>query len=618
MPEVSDVALLFASGGMNAADNVPWKLTENEYVRATNVELVDGMATTRHGIIIRDFTSDDDVTLAFAQKKNFQGAKAFNPGLGQGALTFAAETEMILMAFGGRKLVATWEGKDINSKCVLKDISNGIYHNAMLHQIWWGVAENIALMQDGEGVCFIWSYPDPATTSAGYNTVDKQRSRIPNAGTLMVEAFGRLGVVVNRRLVFFSDGLNTVHKTNASDLLSFQEQTYFNTGTYFTPPSIMGDIVAFAILPQQNSLYGYRVILYHCRNGIFSLNTNIAPRSVWATTPMQDIVLLDTGATGQHALCVYNGDQFFRSRQGIQTLRSAASFSQEDGDPHRSISLKARPFLENDYPRWLAFASVDKWMNANRVFCTVYPIVSGKYRWHRGIVSYNVDPFPVIDAQPAWEGLWTFPRLAARIMQLVNSASDDERQFAICQGNDGINRIAEFTQDLTYDLLPDGTKQPISSQLTTRGITAKWPLAKKQFTVGTLFLRNIRQTTTFGVWFRTETSSQWVFWKAGRITIDPSDDVFIDNDPGCVAIPLGQIPSECSNNQGRYMQFLIRWIGYATFESIRVKVQTEDIDEDKFSCKALVQTLKEKSPTDYNDWEYSTGSAWLDNLTLDT
>jgi hypothetical protein len=622
MPDIQEFIFLDAIGGMNGSEDNPAAVGANEYARATNVQLVDRLPTTRPGVIVREFQGADPAASARIREDNIQGAAFFNPAQGQGGIALAASNNMMLISAAGRRYSGAFVGRGCAAQFVITDQSNGVFGDPSLHLAWWRQLENIALCQDGEGLCWVWNYPAAATFSPGYNTTTKPASAVPNGGSVMGYSHGQGVTVVNSRAILVSDPLNFSDLASAIDLIKYTEQVYWNTGTFFRPPTDLGAITAAEILPQSNTLHGQGDFMVHCNEGVFSIDLNVSPRSAWSSTPMVKIALLGTGATGPYAIAIHDGDQWFRSRMGIQTLRSAASDSQLAGDPQQSIAEKVRPFYKSDYRRWLRFASVADWSIANRYFCTVSPIVQGRYRWHRGFVVANVrvsksEPesqgvLLAIQTRSAWEGLWTMPREAAGVIQFVTWPQESEqRQFALCRGADRVNRLVEFTQDLQYDLLPDGTPRRVSCQLITGAKDVKDPFKSKSFLRGTIFWRNVIGQLDWGVWIKPLDETTWTPWQAGTINSQPLADPtgLTGAAPQTYAINLPEIPQAV--NYTRYVQFLIRWKGYATLENLRMIRSDEDVDQDKLDETRFNVVSFSALPGDYDDFEYSSGSPWL-------
>lgn len=606
-----------ASGGMNAAD-LPHKIRTTQVARMVNCGLVGQMPTTRPGVRVVPLEGAPSESIA---EGNIQGSLFFNPSKGQGGIILSDEMSSIALAATGQKYVVKIRGRRGSAVAEIQDRTGGLITDSQLHLVWWNAWENLLLAQDAVSSCWISDGVAPAFFSLGYNTVNKSRSEVPNGATVMAYAHGRGVCVVNSRLVLVSDSLHEIAQNTSRDLVKFVDQTYWATGKYFLPPSKMGNITAADILPLRNTQHGHGDLLMHCEDGIFSIDLNIFPRSAWNSSPMVKHALLGVGAVGPYSIAINDGDQIFRTRKGIQTLRSAAANAAIEGNPNQPISHEVGTWLDADYPRWLRFASLVNWDAARRYLCTTQPIVQGRHRWHRGIVVRNVDPKETEPNTPgAWEGLWTMPPEAAGVVQLVSGLFDgDERVFAWVRGNDGRNRLVEFCTWLTHDVLEDGSTSPIRSQVITRVIDAGEWWKDREFTKARLYLRGLVSDVKWGVWVRTPRSPKWIPYNAGSIKFQDGDPWTLDEtDPRSLAIPLGKIPEGCVTkdvpgtlNVSNGLQFLIRWEGFCQCEG--VKVTHGEMDQAKDDPLPAVVTLEKITADDYNDFEYSesTTPIWI-------
>ncbi len=599
-------------GGMNGTD-APHKILTNQYARAVNVAIIEGLPTTRMGSRVVPMPGPEG---AFVAVNNVQGSRFFNPAKGQGGIAFAKDNAMIALACGGRKYVATVSGGIGSAVAKLQDITNGLFTNATYHTVWWGAWENLLIAQDGNSNAFIWDAMSPAGFSEGYNTVDKIKSQIPNAGTVLAYAHGRGVAILNSRYCLVSDGLNRESQTTANDLRRFTEQVYWATGQYFLPPSEMGGITAADILPLQNTQHGHGDLIVHCIDGLFSIDLNIFPRSSWPQTPMVKSALSACGSTGPYALAIKDGDQIYRTRKGIQTFRSTAAAPSADANPTEPISNEVDTWLKHDYARWLRFASVILWDAARKILCTTQPIVQGRFRWHRGAVVKNTRPSDTDMTQPAaWESLWTLPPQTAGIIQFVRGIFDgQERVFAWTRGTDLRNRLVEFSPVLRDDILEDGTAHPIRCQIISRAIDAGQWWIEREFQSGKLFLRNVIGEVTWGVWFRSGESPKWQAWRAGTVS-NPELNTACEWDlsaaaPRTIAIPLGDLPKVCEPdagkvNESRSIQFLIRWQGYCQVEGLRIVHGETNLSQDQLELKNLDVKFGHAVDCEYDDFEYS-------------
>lgn len=219
MPQ-HDIAFYQVEGGQNSTSD-PSRLNEQQAARLVNCRILNGMPTTRFGA--RLLPAFGEAAEVFATE-NVQGAMFYNPAEGQGAVSFGIDESVILASCGGRKLVLSLEGRDMQSKCVVTEETNGVRGDANLHLAFWSQWENYALCGDGNGNCWIWDGANPAFASPGYNNVDKERSQVPNGGTVMAYAHGRGAIAVNSRAVLVGDQLNRISQTSAEDVLFFREQ----------------------------------------------------------------------------------------------------------------------------------------------------------------------------------------------------------------------------------------------------------------------------------------------------------------------------------------------------------------------------------------------------------
>lgn len=611
MPANEQLAFSDASGGMNAAD-LPHKIKPTQLARMVNCAIVGQMPTTRPGMRIVPL---EGAAADAIRDGNIQGSLFFNPAKGQGGIILSQQNSQIALAATGKKYTVKINGRRNGATAEISDITNGLFTDEQLHLVWWNGWENLLLAQDGQANCFIWDGMSDPFFSLGYNTVQKSRSEVPNGGTVMAYVHGRGVCVVNSRYVLVSDSLHEISQNTSRDLVSFQNQAYWATGKYFLPPSKMGNITAADVLPLRNTQHGHGDLMVHCEDGVFSIDLNIFPRSAWNNTPMVKHALLNCGAVGPYALAIHDGDQIFRTRKGIQTLRSAAAQPLIEGNPNQAISAEVDTWLRSDYPRWLRFASLILWDTGRRFLCTTSPIVQGRFRWHRGLIVRNTDPKETeVNTPAAWEGLWTLPTQAAGIIQLVSGIFDgEERVFAWVRGTDGKNRLAEFGSHLKHDVLEDGTISRIRSQAITRVIDAGQWWKQREFTSAKLFLRGMVEDVNWGVWVRTPRSPKWHCYRCGTIKMKPgcAPDL-LESDPRSVAIPLGKIPDACdvTDQPGQFnvsngLQFLVRWQGYCQFEGIKVTHGQEDQSSDTPKQCGFDVELCKLTADDYNDFEYS-------------
>lgn len=607
MSENLQLAWVDVSGGMNSA--VPaHKIADNQVARMVNCALVDQLPRTRHRIRVVPLTGE---VAAVLKANNVQGSIYFNPSQGQGAFLLGQNSANLAVACGGRKYIVKLNGGQLTRVGEVTEITNGLLTNSQLHLNWLLQAENYLLSQDGQSNCFIWDAANPARFSKGYNTIDKPSSEIPNGGTVMLYVDARVSGATNNRFILYGDSLHESSLTTASNLPKFTSQTYWATGQYFAPPSMMGEVLAAAVLPIRDDSNGQGAGMYHCANGVFSINTNIYPRSRWAEEALVRHTAHGAAAVGPYAIDVHDMDQIYRTRNGIKTLRSARAESNLEGNPQQPISNAVRVWLDSDFPAWRKFTSLVLAEERNRMFCTVQPQVRGRFRWNFGCVVRNTDPaIDQSETPAAWEGLWTLPSQVAGITQFVRGMVDGEQcVFAWCVGTDGVTRLVEFLNDEGDDILEDGSTQQVRGQIISRVIDlGKW-WKEKQYSYGKLYLTDVIGTVKWGVWVRPKGSRTWTKWQTGSVTVPDMDGETLEQgEPSDEPIVLGEIPDRCAqgartrDNTG--LQLLIRFEGVCTVEGVYVGVEENAVDQNKFDKSRLAIERDVITASDYDDFEY--------------
>ena len=598
----------YGQRGVNSALN-PFLLSADQVHKATNCRLSKQMWRTRYGVREMKLVGND-AALAEYQVGNTQGAIYYNPARGQGALVFGDDLGQIAESSAGKMFTLRLFGSDALE---VRDISGGLQSPRHLHLAWLCQAENYLFRSDDVGMT--WAYNgEQAEFSPGYvedGSCDREASRIPNKIGAMIYAFGRMHVVRNGRDILVGDGLHSQNLTSSLNVTFFTEQTYWATGRHFSPPSQMGAILAGGILPQQDTTHGHSELLWHAKNdGVFSLNTNVYPREAWAEQALTRHVLLSAAATGPYAMALSESDQFFRSHKGIQSIRSARAERSVIGSPYSNLAAEVKEFMRGDTQEDLRFCSLVRWQKQDRILCTVYPMVDGRFRWHRGFVVSNLLPGEGrADVPPAWEGLWTLPCALGGVTQFVSGCFDGmERLFAICWNpTEGRKKLAEITETLESDRFANGSESRISCQLITKQLAPAGIFQTVEFAEAFLYVERVTTDLDWEVSYRLNGKREWRSWGRGFI---PSPATENDDWAQREEIPdglhsLGTIPEGMA--KGRSIQFRIRWRGAA---SVQFMV--------RHGAGKAVQTGESNGvsvfSTPHSDYEYNDcGNRWEEN-----
>ena len=547
--------LQFALEGVDQSVD-PALLSFNRVADAVNVQIKDSTLTCRPGVKIHELDIEGD----------FQGATFYNPAKGLSQQSFGVDTSGIVARIGGKHYrIVPSKSKpasttlDVTALDSEDTASNESYHLAFLKQ-----CENYVISQDGNGSTWIWDGQNPPYFSSGYDSTNKEESKLANGASAVAYAHGRIVQVVNLRQVIVGDIIHKSEFTTASNILETTEQTYWATGAFFSPPSELGTIRAVEVLPLQDTAHGHGDLMFHTSEGIFSLDLTLYPRDTWVDQAIVKHVLLDTGAAGFYAICLMAGDQFFLSRHGLQTLRSARAESSLVGNPFNPISESVRDYIDADTRDNFIYASVEKFVEQRRIFLTTQHLVRGGARGGRGLLVLNT--LPVVGGNRAWEGLWTFPSEGRLINQLISGVFDtQERMFAFATGADGKVRLLEFSDDLPNDVLSDGTEKPIEWQVLTREDTAGDSAECKTIEKAWATIRRASGPLEWEVFSRTDVND-WELWHSGCADAESCDlESPIVRD---LKLRFGSPPQ--ATKTGTRHQMLLRFKGCAALEAIKM------------------------------------------------
>ena len=605
MPDAPELSFAFAVRGMNGSVD-PALLPVNAVARMVNCRLEGQLPRTRYRF--RELPVEGDALEVWATS-NSQGAIYHNPAKGQGAISFAQDQAQIVEASGGGKFSLSIIGSGGRSRATVRDISGGLKHRADVHLAWLTPAEKFVILGDGISNTWIWDGAYAAFESTGINPADKEQARVPNGISAGVYAHGRLHVVVDGRKIYVGNSLHRENQTEPDDILKFTEQVYWNTGAYFVPPSSMGHIISLDRLSTQNTQHGHSEVFASCEDGTFSVQTNVYPRSSWADQALTKHALLKTGAAGPYAVDSRDPDMVFRSRHGIQTLRSAAATASRMGGQFAPLSNPVATFMQADHEPFLRFTSLIDWTRGGRLFCTVDPHVRGRYRWNRGFIVLNWTPTGDEASEPdglqSWEGLWTMPPAFGYPVQFVNGIfAGEDRTFVICWNPDqGRKHLVEITTEEGDDVGADGQHYPIACALWTRQ-SSRDLFAEHSVSTAKIALAGVRGNIRIGLWWRDRGQEAWNCWRIAERTAQDTESPFFRGTPTPAVIPMGR--GDVSGL--RSIQWLVRWKGVASLEAIRFhRSPAKDTDDSRVECSG---TLSPQAPMGYSDYEYPEGFNW--------
>lgn len=546
-------------GGMNQSTPATL-LSPREVSELVNFRSANSMLVTRPGVRIHELPGTEGLA--------FQGACFYNPSQGLSQQVIGDNDSMVVFAAGGKKFAFRVDDQSVENTTVSVDEILGVAPtNPIYHLIWMAQAENYIIAQDGNSSTWIWDGDLPARFSAGYNTDNKEESRLANGASLVAYAHGRVIQVVNGRQVLIGDIIHRDGTSSSANILNMTEQVYWATGSFFSPPSSLGLVNAISALPLRNTTHGHGDLIFHCDEGIFSLDITIYPRENWVNQAISKHVSLDASASGFYAITLYDSDQIYLTRNGLHSLRSAAQVNSL-GNPQRPLSERVQRYLERDSTELFRFASVCKSVRENRLFVTTdHLIYDAQHRGGRGVLSLNFKPDPGSETT-CWEGLWTLPQEGFLVNQVVSGVFDGrERTFAFVTGKDKKMRVAEFSRRLTHDILSDGTTKPIEAQVVTRADLLGDEISRKNFTGAVISFKNVIDQVGLKIFIRSD-QTEWIPYR--EICLDGANECAYGMAPSREhVVDLGSPPS--SIQSCRWVQLLIKMTGHASIETVRMR-----------------------------------------------
>jgi len=592
----------FASGGARGELH-PFLLNDSSFQKATNVRLHKRMARTAHGWEGVPITGKEE-DLILWRRGNTQGAWYFNPASGQSAIRFAEESAQILHSVAGQLFRLRPTQLNNRFALVLEDASGGLRSSPTVQLAWGEGAEYFFIKTDGIGKTMILDGRTGTTKwSAGYSITDKDASELPhNAGPVRY-LHGRIhiGVRMNgMNAIIVGDPVHRTNYADASNVLATTEQVYLNTGLFLAPPSGAGPVLSLEILPLQDEAHGHGEMVAFCPTPgmTWTANTNVWPRSNWGTQVISKHAILNAAAAGPFASCHWDGDIAFRSRKGIQSLRSARAERNSPGSPYHDLAGPVRYVMAGDFEEFLRFASMARHEKKQRIFCTVRNFCRGIHRWHKGFVTACQDPEQGVSPAGmdlgAWEGLRCLPPEAGGPVQFVSGIfSGREELFAICWNHhQQRHSIWRYRPDLEHDRLEDGTAHPIQSRILTRQIAGSM-LQEPQGDFLHLMAEDVIGDFTWEVLWRLTGGE----WKRIGARHEPACDGPPEDGPRSV----GQFPTV---PVGRRIEFLIRWQGAASVMLHYGAKPTSPLAE-----STNIKGTRGCASTD-DDFEYNAGSDW--------
>lgn len=360
----------------------------------------------------------------------------------------------------------------------------GDVNNPKAPRAWFCETAGSLVIQDGQARP--WLYDGATFRRAGDDEVP--------VGRAMAYGNGRLAVARGAN-VRIGDIRRPEHQTE----LKFTETNALLGGGDFAFPA---EVAALAVLPVIDTGSGQGSLIVGCRDSVHSLKTQVTQRDLWAEIGFQTIVLPNRGIAGANAVVAVNQDLFFRSSDGLRSIRS--STADYDAPGLAPLSAEVRHRFDHDAAFLLDDASVAYF--DNRLLCTHSPFCHGPRSLAQGLVALNFDALSSRGQKsaPCYDGEWDGVIVAQLFTGTVRGV---ERCFVLGRDVTGSNGLWELLPEIAG---PEGDSP--TQVLETRMLFGDAPGTLKHLQRCDVQFSDIRGGLACRVYFRPEKYPFWVKW----------------------------------------------------------------------------------------------------------
>lgn len=408
------------------------------------------------------------------------------------------------------------------------------------------------VIQDGQGRAFIYD---------GAKWRRAKDDEVP-VGTAMAFGSGRLAVVVNGNAVRIGD----IRKPDQhqSELTFTETYALLGGGDLEFPDTVR----ALAVIPVIDTGSGHGPLIVGCSHQTFTLKTQITARDMWTEIGFQTVLLPSRGIVGPNAWTVINQDLYFRSSDGLRSIRTSTSDYESPGLTPLSSEVRYR--FDHDTQALLQDCSVVYF--DNRLICTHSPFVYDNRSLATGLISLNFEALSASGqkSRPVYDGEWDCGVVFAQFV--VAQVDGVERCFALGRDGAGTNGIWEVLRESDE---PAG-EEPTQA-IETRAMTGDGPHTLKTLRRADLAFSDLRGDLAVRVYFRPEKFPFWLLWDeftAEAPTVASSlmrvwpqyRSGFQTRTPTAEMNPLTQHPFAVA----RSFQVRVEWEGFARLDHVAV------------------------------------------------
>jgi hypothetical protein len=410
-------------------------------------------------------------------------------GFMQGAKVFEAAGK-IISAVNGRVHEIdpqTWASTELTGSDV---------NSAKQPRVFMCETPGSLVIQDGQSKPFIY---DGATFRRA------RKNEVP-VGTAMAFGNGRLAVAVNAG---YDVRIGDIRQPEHQSELKFTETYNLTGGGDF---SFSSPVRALAVLPVVDTGSGQGVMIVGCDNAVHTLKTQITQRDLWSEVGFQTFLFPTRGISGANAVVAVNQDLYFRSSDGLRSVRTSTADYNAPGLAPLSVEVRHR--FEYDTPFLLKDASVVYF--DNRLLVTHSPFIYGPRALYQGLIAFNFDSLSGRGDKmpPAFDGEWDGIVIAEVFTGKLNGT---ERCFILGRDVAGVNGLWEILPETAVQ-----TGDEPGQAFESRMYFGDSPGTLKNLRRCDVQFSDIRGGLNVRVFFRPAKYPYWVRWDQFSVSNPPA------------------------------------------------------------------------------------------------
>lgn len=305
-------------------------------------------------------------------------------------------------------------------------------------------------------------------------------------------------------------------------VLNVTENDYLAGGGVFRLPSSGQQINAMRFPATLDSSLGQGPLQILTQNFVFSNNAPVE-RLAWQTmtNPIQTQSLIGGGSLSQDGTIAVNGDLFFRSLDGIRSLKLARQdFFTSYGNTPQSVEMN-RVILADD-KNLLAYGSAIVF--DNRLLMTAAPVQANGGVYHTSLIALNLDPNSSLRKKdpPIYDGVWQGRNILRLVVGTFNGV---ERAFAFTYDTTtetiGLCEIIPSESSVIFDNDEDAIRSSYESPaLFYNPDTATRELLRLDD--GEIIVKDLVGDVRFDIYYRPDYDQNWHSWHSWSVTDAPN------------------------------------------------------------------------------------------------